>query len=144
MVATGPKLRVSPLVVLLIAGLVIVLIVTFFISIRPVSAPTDLAGAQAKVFDAGHELDLFLIQYAKTMPVGNAEAKDALAKSKAAFDAAKASLATVDEATVNQLAADFATLEKYYTTNTDPNEITGLVRNMKDRLSILTKSLQAE
>jgi hypothetical protein len=143
MVVDRPRFRISPLVILLIISLVLVLIVTFFISIQPVSAPTDLSGAQAKLFDAGHGLDIFLIEYAKTVPNGNSQAKDALSQAKAAFETAKPSLATVDEVTANQVSADFATLEQKYMANADPAEITSLTRSIRERLSTLAKSLQA-
>ena len=67
MAVDRPRLRISPLVILLAIGLIAVIIVTFFLSVRPVSAPTDLSRAQSKVFNAAHRLDLFLIEYAKTV-----------------------------------------------------------------------------
>src|SRR5215475_4983842 len=114
MVADRPRWRISPLVILLTIGLVIVLVVTFFIAIQPVSAPNDVAGAQAKALEAANGLDVLIGEYPKFLNGESSGASSALSRAETAFAAAKAELMTVDSEAVNQLAADFATLDQQY------------------------------
>lgn len=126
------------IVIALAALIVIALIVVGVLIARnrfSATPPDPLAAPRAKVLEAAEGLEVFTVEYPQAEQGAELSgALGALARAKGAFESARAGLAQIDADAVEQMAADFATLNEQAQARASAETVVPLAEKIRTKL----------
>jgi len=97
--------------------------------------PDPLAATRAKVLEVAEGLEVFTVEYPQAEQGAELSgALGALARAKGAFESARAGLAQIDADAVEQMAADFATLNEQAQAHASAETVVPLAEKIRAKL----------